>query len=297
MAYLRVQADMTEPTAGEPLCVIYALSVDGVSYRYVGMTQIGAEARLRIHRKTGRAPRLPSAQWIKKYQDLGETIRTTVLEECTPENIGAREAAWIDRLRGDGYDLLNVTEGGRGGLPGHVHSEEARAKMSAKLKGRVLDEAWRAKLSAASARQERRPVTEDTREKLRAARSGRGPMPEEQKARQSAAMKGRKLSAEHRAKLVEGSKKRPPQSEETRRKRSETLQGHGVSDETRRKIAEARCRAHAKRQGLVITDAIVRAIRKSTDAGTPASDLAAQLSLPHDQVRRIAKRKSWKHVE
>lgn len=297
MAYLREQADMTEPTVGAPMCVIYALSIDGVNHRYVGMTQIGAEARLRIHLKTGRNPRLPSARWIKKHRDLGIEIRALVLEECTPDNIGAREAFWIEQLRVEGHNLLNVTDGGRGGLPGFEHSEESRAKMSARLKGRTFDEEWRAKLSAASSLQERRPTSEETRQKLRAAQSRRGPVSEEQKARQSATMKGRKLSDEHRAKISAGSKKRPPQSEETRRKRSETLRGHKTSEETRRKIAEANSRTYAERRGLVITDAIVRQIRSEADGGTALRDLASRFNLPYHQVWRIAKRRSWKHVE
>lgn len=297
VAYLGKQADMTEPIFGDPLCVVYALSVDGVNHRYVGMTQIGAEARLRIHMKTGRNPKLPSARWVKKHRDLGAKIRAIVLEECTPENVGVREAAWIERLRAEGHTLLNVTEGGRGGLPGFIHSEEARAKMSARLKGRTFDEEWRVKLSAASSLQERRPTSEETRQKLRAARAKRGPVPEEQKARQSAAMKGRKLSDEHRANLSVGSKNRPPQSEETRRKRSETMRGHGVSKETRLKIASAQSHAHAERRGLVITDSIVRQIRAEADGGTALRDLASRFDLPHNQVWRIAKRRSWKHVE
>jgi hypothetical protein len=297
MAYLREQADMTEPTAGEPLCVIYALSINGADYRYVGMTQIGAEARLRIHRKTGRSPKLPSARWIKKHQALGEAIRVTVLEECTPENIGDREAAWIERLRSEGHDLLNVTEGGRGGLPGFTHTDEARAKMSAKLKGRTFDDEWRARLSAASSLQERRPVSEETREKLRVAMVRRGPMTAEQRAKQSAAMRGRKLSAEHRAALSAGAKRRPPQSEETRRKRSETLRGHELSEETRRKIAASNSRTYAARRGLLITDEIVRDIRAAADSGTPIRELASRFALPYNQTWRIAKRRSWKHVE
>lgn len=288
---------MNNATSSDPLCVIYALSIDGVNYRYVGMTQIGAEARLRIHMKTGRNPRLPSARWIKKHRDLGAEIRAIVLEECTPEGIGAREAAWIDQLRAEGHALLNVTEGGRGGLPGFVHSEESRAKMSARLKGRAFDEEWRAKLSAASSLQVRLPISEETRQKLRAAQARRGPMPEEQKARLSAAKRGRKLSDAHRAALSAGSKNRPPQSEETRRKRSETMRGHKISEETRMRIAAANSHASAERRGLVITDAIVRQIRTEAEGGTSLPDLASRFDLPYNQVWRIATRRSWKHVE
>ncbi|MFD9223805.1 NUMOD3 domain-containing DNA-binding protein [Streptomyces sp. NPDC060064] len=282
---------------GEPLCVIYALSIDGETHRYVGMTQIGAQARLRIHLKTGRAPTLPSARWIKKHRLLGHEIKSVVLEVCTPETIGDREAAWIVLLRGQGFDLLNVTVGGRGGLPGHVHSAEARAKMSARMKGRTLDAEWRAKLSAANAGRPGRPVTEATRQKLRAAHAHRAPMSEEQKARQSAAMTGRKLTAEHRAALVAGAKKRPPQSEETRRKRSETLQGHRLSDDAKAKISAARSRYEAEKRGLSITEDMVRGIRRASDAGVPISALAERFHLPYNQTWRIARRRSWAHVE
>ncbi|MFC8447662.1 NUMOD3 domain-containing DNA-binding protein [Kitasatospora sp. NPDC057223] len=291
---------MAETTStGEPLCVIYALTLDGVNYRYVGMTQIGAEARLRIHLKTGRNPRLPSARWIKKHRDLGADIKSVVLEECTPENVGAREAIWIERLRTEGHALLNLTEGGRGGLPGYVHSPASRAKMSAKRKGQILDAAWRAKIAEAHARRERKPLTEATREKLRAAAARRGPIiiSEEQKARQSAAMRGRKLTAEHRAKLSAAQQKRPAQTIETRRKRSETLQGHQVSNEARAKISAARSRYEAERRGLTITEDVVRQIRLDAERGTPIRDLGEQFGLPYNQTWRIAKRRSWSHVQ
>ncbi|MCX4707088.1 NUMOD3 domain-containing DNA-binding protein [Streptomyces sp. NBC_01373] len=298
MAHLRKQAGVTQSTSdSEPLCVVYALSTDGETHRYVGMTQIGAQARLRIHLKTGRAPTLPSARWIKKQRQLGNEIKSVVLEVCTPESIGDREAAWIDLLRGQGFDLLNVTTGGRGGLPGHVHSAEARAKMSERLKGRVLDPEWRARLSVANLGRQGRPVTEETRRKLRAARALRGPMPEEQKARQSAAMTGRKLTDEHRAALVAAAARRPAQSEETRRKRAETMKGHRLSDDSKAKISAARSRYEAEKRGLAITEDVVREIRRAAEMGTPLRALAERFRLTYHQTWRIARRRSWAHVE
>jgi len=284
-------------TDGEPLCVIYALSTDGETHRYVGMTQIGAQARLRIHLKTGRTPTLPSARWIKKHRQLGHEIKSVVLEVCTPETIGDREAAWIDLLRSQGFELLNVTTGGRGGLPGHVHSPEARAKMSAKLKGRVMDPEWRAKLSAANAGRPGRPITEEVRQKLRAAAALRGPMSAESKAKLSAAKTGRKLTHEHRAALVAAAAGRPPQSEETRRKRAETMKGHRLLDESKAKISAARSRYEAEKRGLTITEDIVREIRQGAESGTPIPALAERFKLPYAQTWRIARRRSWGHVE
>jgi hypothetical protein len=122
-------------------------------------------------------------------------------------------------------------------------------------------------------------------------------MPEEQKARQSAAMTGRKLSDEHRAALVEAAKRRPVQSEETRRKRADTLKGRKLSDESKAKISASRSRYESEKRGLAITEDVVREIRRAAESGTPLTALAEQFELSYSQTWRIARRRSWSHVE
>jgi hypothetical protein len=110
-------------------------------------------------------------------------------------------------------------------------------------------------------------------------------------------MRGRKLTAEHRAALVAAAVRRPPQSTETRRKRSETMKGHRLSEDSKAKIGAARSRYEAEKRGLTITEDIVREIRRKSDAGEPLPALAERFGLPYHQTWRIARRRSWAHVE
>lgn len=90
---------------------VYSLSLDGSTHRYVGKTTRTAVARLASHRKGARlGVRLPLYEWMREVGP--HRVRVTVLEECAATDIDARETHWIAHLRGSGFDLLNVSDGG-----------------------------------------------------------------------------------------------------------------------------------------------------------------------------------------
>ena len=93
---------------------------------------------------------------------------------------------------------------------GSTHTEEARGKMSAALKGRTFSEGTRKKLSAAR-KGKKNPMLGKTHS-------------EKARKKMSAAKKGKMLSEEHRNKMSEANKGRPV-SEETRKKMSAAMKG------------------------------------------------------------------------
>lgn len=146
-------------------CVIYALHLGDGAYRYVGLTRLGAEARLHQHRKNARQGRLdwPVYRWMRKHGP--EAVQIEVLEVvAAPQQLDAREAAWISKLTQEGCDLLNCTAGG-GGM--RVVSDEVRAKLG-HWTGRRYTAEERAAMSGSNASFFGRKHTSETRAKMRA---------------------------------------------------------------------------------------------------------------------------------
>ena len=114
--------------------LVYALSLDGTTYRYVGMTKQPLENRLAGHRSTARnGADWPVCRWFRKHGL--DSVQATVLEECESVHVaGERECYWISRLRREGYSLLNVAVGGSAG---DEFSAEARKNMSKAAKVRI----------------------------------------------------------------------------------------------------------------------------------------------------------------
>ena len=121
-----------------------------------------------------------------------------------------------------GVPLCNMTLGGDGGVP----TAEVRAKISAKHKGRVISDAWRANMSrgrvgltlsaqhkaSIGAAGKGRIVSDETKEKMRATWAIKFPKPlqkekakrvtsEATKAKLREANVGKKLSDDHKAKI------------------------------------------------------------------------------------------------
>jgi hypothetical protein len=116
-----------------PSHVIYALSTDGSTYRYVGFTGKKIRQRLSMHRweaKHGNSA--PLYDWFR--EEGPDNVTATVLEKMptdTPrELLGEREARWIAVLREEGYALINQAAGGLGvpGVRPTVAQLEARAE-------------------------------------------------------------------------------------------------------------------------------------------------------------------------
>ena len=96
-----------------------------------------------------------------------EIVMRGTREECIAEE--ARLIALHGRVC-DGGTLTNVTVGGECGVPGLVHSEESRARMSESHKGRKWSEAQRAALGSGTFLGKKH--TEETKRLLREQRRG-----------------------------------------------------------------------------------------------------------------------------
>lgn len=148
--------------------VIYGLHAGDFKIRYVGRTTKTADARLAGHRKGAHLPpgRYRSTYVCKWMREVGpEVVQIAVLEEVEdPGLLPEREMYWIARHRAMGSDLLNRTDGGTSDVPCDetrqlmsvarkmYWTEERKAEMSAKLKGRTtqpLSAETKAKLSEA----------------------------------------------------------------------------------------------------------------------------------------------------
>ncbi len=152
--------------------------------RYVGKSSDGmlrpnthrSPSVLRLYRETTRSI------WIQELLGLGLDYTVVVLEfipapearsnlcwwraSQNPTVINDAECWWIAFGRAAGWDLTNSTEGGEG-VPGLVHTTEAKRQISDALLDRKFSDAHRAKISAAKLG---KPKSEAHREAIRAAR-------------------------------------------------------------------------------------------------------------------------------
>lgn len=96
--------------------VVYALSLDSKTHRYVGLTARGVDTRLGEHVKAALSnSQLPVHQWMRKHGPL--SVKASVLQSVDDYHVLAEiEVMWIKKLRTDGFSLLNLTHGGEQGV-------------------------------------------------------------------------------------------------------------------------------------------------------------------------------------
>jgi group I intron endonuclease len=114
---------------------IYAIKLIGSNeYRYVGLS-VQPEVRFRQHiNSTKNGKTLPINNFIKKY---GENNVEWIELEVLPENkLKRAEQKWILKLKSEGHNLLNLTDGGEG-IFGFRHSEEQKQKWSEMRRGSI----------------------------------------------------------------------------------------------------------------------------------------------------------------
>ena len=121
--------------------------------RYVGKTQQCYEIRYRNHLKLRAGGRSKKDSWIfdllKKRQKPDVIILSL---HRSKKALDRKERYWIRHLTNLGFDLLNGTDGGTGG----VQTEEVRRKMSTVQKKHFSNPANRKKLSEAHKERYRR---------------------------------------------------------------------------------------------------------------------------------------------
>jgi len=228
---------------------IYGLSCtchpeDGV--RYVGQTYRSIERRLFEHiwdatKRTGRSViKTPLSHWIRKHGE--SNIESRALESgialC---DLDAREIFWIEELSTHKTTGgLNVSTGGES-RRGWNHTPEAREKIIQALRGR--------------------PVSQETRDKIRDAQIGR-PKP---------------LTPEALASV--------------RAKAAERV----VSDETRKKISE---KSRGGGNGCAkVTESDVLEIRRILKEGSMTqTEIASRFGIHQTTVSDIGRRKVWRHI-
>ena len=184
---------------------VHFCEISGKSY--VGQTVSGMIPRWKDHVKGSRHPKyvsynFPFSRAIRKYgKDAFE--HQVVAVAASKEELDNLEKCWIIFLnsRENGY---NVTAGGEGS-PGHIVSEESRAKMSAAKKGHKFGVG--------------RVQSAETRSKIAAKHIGKC-----------------NLSPEGRMAIAEASRNRK-HTEEAKAKISATHKGVTQSDESRAKIS------------------------------------------------------------
>jgi hypothetical protein len=141
----------------EPLNVIYGLKLvgDEQPVRYVGLTSVGASVRFTGHLQqagktlNGRERVYPLYHWLAKH--AGDVECVVIEELSSPDELNEREIFWIAELgtfidEGLGF---NLTRGG-GGIQGYTWSEESKLRLKA-------------------AKEHQKPVSDETRERLRQA--------------------------------------------------------------------------------------------------------------------------------
>lgn len=138
--------------------VIYALcDPDTHQIRYVGKS-VRLYKRLCAHvsRSRTKVTKCHSSCWIRGLLDQGKLPVISILETIPVEVSDSwedRETYWISRLRAEGHDLTNISEGGEGcasyGRLGKKNSPEHIEKSSSARRGKPFDNsAWKDKMIA-----------------------------------------------------------------------------------------------------------------------------------------------------
>lgn len=162
---------------------------------YCGKTVESVSERLTNHKRE--AIKKPHRALSKKLIELDKYVTHKIMELIAPaDDWAARERYWITVLRRLYPSCLNISAGGAG-VPGLIHTTQTREKFRAARTGKALSPSTRAKLSAAL---KGKTVSIETRAKLRVANTGKR-LSAEHCAQMSATRKGIPLSEEHRSKM------------------------------------------------------------------------------------------------
>jgi hypothetical protein len=164
----------------------------------------------------------------------------TVIDVGVGDGHQAAEKAWIAEHLRRGASLTNIAPGGIGAVPprllttieklraaatGRRHSTITRQKMSERLKARWRT-AERDMFVANSRAQPPRTTSNETREKMRLAKTGKKQSPE-MIARRAAGLKGHVVSLETKEK-ISASKRGIPRDADTRAKISKSLRSRAT---------------------------------------------------------------------
>jgi group I intron endonuclease len=229
---------------------VYAVECVITGGLYVGSSSQNVWYRLHKHRRELRKgshgnPHL-QASW-SRYG--GDAFLFYVLEECILDDKRTLEYEWMNKLETEhGREIYNYwRHAGEGCL---CMTEEIKKKISvahkglpSKTKGRPLSEETKAKLREAWKTRPGKPHTAATKQKISESGKGKhsGPVSDVTRARQSEAMRTRWEDPEYRTKVMEAVKKsvKPPHSPETKQKIADSVTKVWADPETRTRMSEA----------------------------------------------------------
>lgn len=164
------------------ICTVYGLrSSADRQIRYVGQTVRRPEARLSNHiSRASCGARGHRHAWIRQVLRDGFAVEIVTLQSDARWNID--EPRWIERLRSEGCDLVNVAPGGDSGALGMKRSEDQKATLRTLAQKLWQSEEYRAKVAAGHQRhwtperraeQSRRAATQTPSQSQREAASAR----------------------------------------------------------------------------------------------------------------------------
>jgi hypothetical protein len=173
--------------------------------RYVGKTDY-PEKRYRNHiHNSALAIKSHRTRWLKSLIEAGKKPLMIVIEQTSQEMWKQRECWWIAYYRGLGASLVNLAEGGTGGVRSEWITDEMRRNMSLAQIGKVRD---RDAIERMAAKNRGKPRAPETIAKMSAANKGKKPSPQCIEA-QRKALTGKKHSkelVERRTKHMPGNK-------------------------------------------------------------------------------------------
>ena len=188
-----------------------------------------------------------------------------IIKECnldTQEELDKREDEYITEYKSMIYDNgYNMVRGGKGRAPNFHHKEEHKKKMSEFMKNRK--------------------VSDETREKIRQARTGTT-CP---------------WNDETRAKVAQSSRLKATGvvfTEERKKKIGEKSKGRVHTDECKQKMSELRKGKPSSRRKF--NDEQIRYIRNDPDK-LGVTELSKKLNVSHTLISNIQKRKCYSYVE
>lgn len=175
--------------------IVYTLNdPETQAVRYVGWT-VNKRTRFRDHIKPSQLVKATHRdRWIASLIDRGLKPVMVEVDAGVGRAWADAERRWIAHYRTAGADLTNHTDGGEG-TPGRYHTDKAKAAMSAKRKGvKPHPNAIAATVALATGRK-------DSPEKIQARMAAvRGvPKSPEHRKKLAAALRGRKATLESRA--------------------------------------------------------------------------------------------------
>jgi hypothetical protein len=202
---------------------------DEAEYRYIGLTRVGIERRLKLHKTDAQKAKRYVSNWVNKNTD---DVVIEVIEECPVGDeayLFDAEVRWIKHYRDLGHQLTNLSDGGASGSFGArwVISDDVRRKgMDAPFYGRFHTPASRGAISLGKTGTKR--SAESRRKQGESIRGDK---------HWTKRSPGYVMPAEVRQKIREARKNQAPMSDETRRKISDGNRGKTLSPETRAKIS------------------------------------------------------------